>query len=58
MERPRMISKIVRGLCQPDVDCGGGYTYSGFAVLDKDDNSFTRASSYVLPLNTCRSRWS
>lgn len=45
----------IRDLCQPDVDYDNGYTYSGFAVVDKDDNSFTWASSYVVctPLDTC-----
>lgn len=45
----------IRDLCQPDVDYDNGYTYSGFAVVDKDDNSFTWASSYVVctPLNSC-----
>ena len=45
----------IRDLCQPDVDYDNGYTYSGFAVVDKDDNSFTWASSYVIctPLDTC-----
>lgn len=45
----------VRDLCKPDVDYDNGYTYSGFAAVDKDDNSFTWASSYVIctPLSTC-----
>ena len=45
----------IRDLFVPTADYDNGYTYKGFAVTDKDDNSFTWASSYVVctPLETC-----
>ena len=45
----------IRDLFIPEADYDNGYTYKGFAVTDKDDNSFTWASSYVVctPLETC-----
>ena len=45
----------IRDLFTPEADYDNGYTYKGFAVTDKDDNSFTWASSYVVctPLETC-----
>lgn len=45
----------IRDLFTPTADYDNGYTYDGFAVVDKDDNSFTWASSYVIctPLETC-----
>ena len=45
----------IRDLFTPTADYDNGYTYDGFAVVDKDDNSFTWASSYVVctPLETC-----
>lgn len=45
----------IRDLFAPSADYDNGYTYNGFVVTDKDDNSFTWASSYVVctPLETC-----
>ena len=45
----------IRDLFVPTADYDNGYTYKGFAVTDKDDNSFTWVSSYVVctPLETC-----
>lgn len=45
----------IRDLFVPTADYDSGYTYRGFAVVDKDDNDFTWASSYVVctPLETC-----
>ena len=45
----------IRDLFTPTANYDNGYTYDGFAVVDKDDNSFTWASSYVVctPLETC-----
>lgn len=45
----------IRDLFAPSADYDNGYTYDGFVVTDKDDNSFTWVSSYVVctPLETC-----
>lgn len=45
----------IRDLPVATADYDDGYTYKGSAVVDKGDNSFTWASSYVVctPLETC-----
>ena len=45
----------IRDLPVAMADYDDGYTYKGFAIVDKDNNSFTWVSSYVVctPLETC-----
>ena len=45
----------IRDLFTPSADYDNGYTYEGFAIVDRDDNSFSWVSSYVIctPLETC-----
>lgn len=45
----------IRDLFTPVAEYDDGYTYDGFVVVDKGDNSFNWVSSYVIctPLETC-----
>ena len=45
----------VRDLPIAKLDFNDGYTYDGFALVDRNDNSFDWVSSYVIctPLNSC-----